>query len=64
MAHIGFEDRDGHASESRLHASVDMVVENCKFSEIRRLLMESKRNDLTKRMDLVIEPETYQKGVF
>ena len=26
--------------------------------------MESKRNDLTKRMALLIKPETYQKGVF
>ena len=26
--------------------------------------MESKRTDLTKRMALLIEPETYQKGVF
>ena len=25
--------------------------------------MESMRNDLTKRMDIIVEPETYQDGV-
>ena len=37
---------------------------NLKFHEILRLIMESMRNDLAKRMDLVMEPETYQKGMF
>ena len=34
---------------------------NQQFREIRRFLMESKWNDLTERMALLIEPETYQE---